>query len=232
VKHEANIRSGGKTVHVVFSVNIYPEVYWKKRGGRRSIAPPPPPKKNPITILIPSWSVDISLQDDVTVIVFLCVPDFFDEDGDRRASLSGGTKEKDDLPFVSYSPWPCSPEFIYQRRYIRRILAMDLPPEHVFIKKICAKRLGLKLILFVGISYTSFLAYFSVYLTLLKVVFTTTPTCSKIFLLIWYMMLGGAIGRRKEVVSNKMEIIKCRKNISKPEKCVRVRKIFALTHVQ
>jgi hypothetical protein len=38
-------------------------------------------------------------------------------------------------------------------------------------------------------------------------------------------VLEGAIGGRKEIESNKMEIIKCRKNISKPEKFVRVRKI-------
>jgi hypothetical protein len=58
---------------------------------------------------------------------------------------------------------------------MNRILAMDLPPEHVFIKQICAKRLGLKLILFEGLSQTSFLAYFSVYLTVLKVSFSSTP---------------------------------------------------------
>jgi hypothetical protein len=48
-----------------------------------------------------------------------------------------------------------------------RILAMDLPLEHVFKKQICAKRLAVKLILFVGLSQTSFMAYCSVYLTLL-----------------------------------------------------------------
>jgi hypothetical protein len=169
-------------------------------AGGVSASPLPPPPSPSSYFPTDPWI--FRYKTTVIVIVFLCVPDFFYEDGDRRASLSGGTKEKDDLTSVSNSSWPCSPEFIYQRRYMSRILALDLSPVPIFMKQICAKRLALKLILFESLSQTSLLAYFSVYLTLLKLYFLRN-----LFEAFPFHMIRG----RGEIVSSQMEIIKTRK---------------------
>jgi hypothetical protein len=61
-KHEANIQSGGKNVHVgiiYLSRNLLVE-----RGGVGGVTPPPY-----ATTLFPSWPVDISFKDDVTIIL-------------------------------------------------------------------------------------------------------------------------------------------------------------------
>jgi hypothetical protein len=124
------------------SLNICPEVCWKRRGCGRRIASPSPAHYFPTDPWIFRYKTTLSL---LTSSVFpsrrpvikskweVCLIDFFHEDGVRRASLSGGTKEKDDLSYVSYSSWPCSPEFIYQRRYMSRILALDLLPVPIFM---------------------------------------------------------------------------------------------------
>jgi hypothetical protein len=62
--NEANIRGVRKTVHVVFKY-FHAEACCRKGWGWRSNAFLPTPA------LFPSWSVDILLKDDVTVIILL-----------------------------------------------------------------------------------------------------------------------------------------------------------------
>jgi hypothetical protein len=67
-KHEANIRGGGKTVHVVCKYLSGSQL--KKRAlGAVGVTPLPL-----ITTLYPCWSVDISFKDDITGILLLGVP--------------------------------------------------------------------------------------------------------------------------------------------------------------
>jgi hypothetical protein len=66
VGHEANIRGGGKTVHVVFKY-LSPQKPDEERGGDEVMA------QSSLYPILPNCSVDISCKNDVTVILLLGV---------------------------------------------------------------------------------------------------------------------------------------------------------------